>query len=361
MLRNLHSTSDKLCGGSVVGITCIRDDGSYILEWIAHHLPRGIEHFVIMTHDCADGTPQLLEALQNLGIVTHLPFTRKGKASAQWQAFKHAWTHPRVLGADWVLFFDCDEFLWIDQAFPRIQDFLGQLDAADSVAVPWRLFGSDGQVTRTNEITPRRFQKSAPADLHFPLAHLFKSLFRPTSFAKPGVHRPKSAQNADVAVWIGPDGSQLSPVVGKREGIISLYGQPSGPHQIGLNHYSLRSRKEFAVKANRGLPNHMSKIIGADYWVERNWNTEVNTRILPMLDQTDAVMQDLLQHSSVRAAHQVCMDHFNQRADALDMDLEKLRLIWQLGLMAENKPPSAESARKYIRLQNVARKSKNND
>lgn len=355
------STIDKLHGSSVTGITCIRDDGSYILEWIAHHLPRGIDHFVVMTHDCEDGTPQLLEALQDLGIVTHLPFTRKGKATAQWQAFKLAWAHPRVQTSDWALFFDCDEFLWLDPVFPCVQDFLDQLEGADAIALPWLLFGSDGQQTRGGDITPQRFQKSAPADLHFPMGHLFKTLFRPTQFTKPGVHRPKTGPAAHAPVWVGPDGTPLPPAIGARGGAISLYGQPSGRHQIGLNHYSLRSKKEFAVKAIRGLPNHMTKTVGVDYWVERNWNTQVNTRIIPMLEQTNTVMEDLLRRDAVRTAHYACMGHYNRRADALDTDVEKLRLIWQLGLISENRLPTAEDVQKYIYLQHVARRTKNDE
>jgi hypothetical protein len=346
---------------SITGITCLRDDGSYILEWIAHHLPRGIEHFVILTHDCSDGTPQLLNTLQELGVVTHLPFTCKGKATAQWQALKLAWKQPQIQSSDWALFFDCDEFLWIDPIYPKLQDFVVELTQADAIAIPWRLFGSDGQETRGDDITPRRFLKCAPSDLNFPMGHLIKSLFRPSEFAKLGVHRPKSSATTGPSVWYGPDRVRVTTPFASQEAAISLYGQTQGQHLIGLNHYSLRSRKEFAVKVDRGLPNHMRKAIGVDYWIERNWNTEVNDRILPMLEATDVVFQKLLQNDAVRAAHLKCLKHYEMRADALDLDSQKIRLLWQIGLLSENRLPSQSDARRYIYKQQLARKVLRNE
>jgi len=345
----------------VTAITCMRNDGSYVLEWIAHHLALGVEHFVVLTHDCTDGTPELLNALQEVGLVTHLPFIRKGKVTAQWQAFKLAWLEPRVQSSDWVMFFDCDEFLWLDATYPKLQDLLKDIDTTDAIALPWRLFGSDGVEARGGEITPRRFQKSAPVDLQFPMGHLIKTLFRPSKFSKPGVHRPKRDKDMPLPVWAGPDGAAMTQAFVAQEANISLFNQNFGAHIIGLNHYSLRSMREFAVKADRGLPNHMSKIIGVDYWVERNWNTEENTRILPQLEATEAVLADLLCNDYIWQAHQVCLDHYVMRDNALDLDLQKIRLIWQLSLLSENRLPSRADVKKYINQQNVARKSQINE
>ena len=42
--------------------------GPFILEWIAHHLAVGFEHFLVFTNDCDDGTVELLDALAAHGI-----------------------------------------------------------------------------------------------------------------------------------------------------------------------------------------------------------------------------------------------------------------------------------------------------
>ncbi len=96
---------------SIVGITCQRDDGAYLVEWLAHHLAAGFDRMLVLSHDCCDGSDELLQALSADPRIAHLPFEPRGKKSVQWQALKLARHHPWVDAADWVLFFDCDEFI----------------------------------------------------------------------------------------------------------------------------------------------------------------------------------------------------------------------------------------------------------
>ncbi|MEX0318707.1 MAG: glycosyltransferase family 2 protein [Ruegeria sp.] len=338
-----------------VAITCMRDDGSYILEWLAHHIPRGFDHFLILTHDCTDGTPALLNALAAAGIVTHVPFQRRGKATAQWQALKLARAHPLLETTDWALFFDCDEFLWLPPDLPTIQHLLAAFEAQsgpfDALTIPWRFYGAGGAQAREEGLTPERFVAAAPPDLHFPMAHLFKSLIRPACFDKLGVHRPKRHSGPGLPRWLAADGTPLPPIFARQSARISLYGTPRGQDRIGLNHYSLRSVEEFLVKRQRGLPNHMDRQIGLDYWVERNWNTVQDTRLLPMLDATRATLAELLSLPGVHEAHQACHAAYAKRAQQVRDNLDTLRLAWQIGLLAENRPPSPEQAALYIRDQ----------
>ena len=50
----------------------MRNEGPYILEWVAHHLATGFTDIVICTNDCVDGSPALLDRLHELGVITHL-------------------------------------------------------------------------------------------------------------------------------------------------------------------------------------------------------------------------------------------------------------------------------------------------
>jgi len=47
----------------VLCVTCIRDEGPYILDWLAHHRTLGITDFLVFSNDCSDGSDQLLDAL----------------------------------------------------------------------------------------------------------------------------------------------------------------------------------------------------------------------------------------------------------------------------------------------------------
>jgi len=347
---------------TVLGVTCLRDDGPYVVEWVAHHLAAGMGHILVLSHDCSDGSDALLDALQASGRVTHLPFGPRGRKSVQWQALKLAGDHPLVAGADWVMVFDCDEFLSLDPACGDLSGFMeqvqGQGDRPDAVAIPWRLFGSDGQVGYDPALTPERFRRAAPRDLQFPMAHLFKSLVRPKAFQKLGVHRPRRKPRRDAA-WLSAWGEPLPDSFVQNDEMITLYNHAKAHAPLAeLNHYSLRSRDEFMVKRHRGLPNHMQKPIDVGYWVERNWNTVEETRIDAMLPATRAMLEDLMTLPDVRARHDATVAAHRSRLAEIVQDVAETRFHWQLGLTTNSTPPSPEALRSYLRTMAAARGNK---
>ena len=52
--------------------TCMKDEGPFILEWLAWHKSIGIKNFVVFTNDCTDGTVEILDRLDALGELRHL-------------------------------------------------------------------------------------------------------------------------------------------------------------------------------------------------------------------------------------------------------------------------------------------------
>ncbi|MEP5154313.1 glycosyltransferase family 2 protein [Planktotalea sp.] len=335
---------------SILGITCLRNDGAYAPEWIAHHLAAGFDRMLVLSHDNTDGTDAVLEALSQDPRISYVPFAPKGKKSVQWQALKLAQDHPWLAEAEWAMFFDCDEFLCLPEG-GSVRDLIAAFEAEqgafDALALPWRLYGSAGQDRREAGLTPERFTKAAPMDVHFPLAHLFKTLNRPTAFRALGVHRPR-AKKSKPARWVGPDGSVLSPQFAAQDGAISIYGVDQGARRAWLNHYSLRSSEEFLVKRARGLPNHMEREIGLTYWAERNWNSEDAPEILPMLDATRAELESM---PDVADLVSNCLNVQAQvYREAVD-DIDVLRLQFRLGLLGSSVPPSAAEGRAFLRAQ----------
>lgn len=328
----------------------MRNDGAYAPEWIAHHLAAGVDRMLVLSHDCTDGTEAVLDGLARDARVAHLPFAPKGKKSVQWQALKLAQEHPWLAETDWALFFDCDEFLCLPDG-GGLPELIAGLEAEqgrfDALALPWRLYGSCGAERRTDGLTPERFLRAAPHDLHFPLAHLFKTLHRPEAFNALGVHRPR-AKKSKPARWLGPDGAALPQRFAQSDGAISLYGQGQGARRVWLNHYSLRSRDEFMAKRARGLPNHMEREIGLTYWAERNWNAVEAAEILPMLARTKVLLADL---PDVSGSVDACLAAQEAAvADAMGT-LEGLRLAFRLDLLTGSTPPSAAAGRAFLQAQ----------
>jgi len=326
----------------------MRNEGPHCLEWIAHHLAVGIDHFLIYTNDCDDGTDLILDALDNAGLVTHIRQFPKGKRTVQWQALKHATDHPLVADADWVLVTDCDEFINLRSPHKTLQDVFAMLpERVDAMAMPWRLFGHSGQIGMRDELTIKRFTKAAPTDIHLPLAHFFKSLFHPAAFRQLGVHRPKRKRDR-LPNWVDGGGNPLPDVFAKQDGRINMYGTQASTDLVQLNHYSLRSAESFMVKRARGLPNHTKREIGLGYWVERNFNTVEDTSIQRMIVATQAKLDQVMQIKTVsnlhEKAHQIHKNRFNEmmtnRAD--------IQLFWHLTLSATSQTPSAAFANTQI-------------
>jgi hypothetical protein len=76
-------------------VTCMKNEGPFILEWVAYHRSIGIGNFIVFSNDCADGTVELLDRLDELGLVTHLPNPAVAAGSTYFQpvALKFAEGH----------------------------------------------------------------------------------------------------------------------------------------------------------------------------------------------------------------------------------------------------------------------------
>lgn len=315
-------------GLNAVGITCIRNEGPWVLDWIAHHLSAGFTHFLVASHDCMDGTDTLLDALQEKGLVTHLPFEPEGDASVQWQAMKLLTRHDRYKSADIALFFDVDEYLVLD-GLP-MDDLIGN---ADAVPLRWHLFGHSGHGAYIDQPVSDRFIHAAPDGINLPLAHFFKTLHRPQAFRELGIHRPKGKD----AHWQTASNKRLPPEFAAQQSRINLYGVPHQGERAWLNHYSVRSIEEFVLKSARGLPNHMDKPIAAGYWAERNFNSVKDLRIAPMRAAAQAVRETL---SDLNALHAASVAQHRKALATLTSKRPIIEFMWQLELLAGSTPPT---------------------
>lgn len=342
---------------TVLALTCLRNEAPYLLDWIAHHRALGVDHFLICTHDCDDGSDRLADALEDIGLVTHLPFQPRGNKTVQWQALRLLDARPELKSHDWAMFLDVDEYLNLPEPMAGIADMIARAEGADGIAIPWRLFGSAGQEDFEDRPVTARFTRAAPADLQYPLAHLFKSLIRPRAFRQLGVHRPRHRNRGGAPVWRVSNGTPLSPGLCRDDRAITLYGQPGlsqAPLPV-LNHYSLRSSGEFLLKRDRGLPNHADRVLGAEYWAERNWNTVEDGTIGRFAVRAEAAKAALLRHAPLAEIHEKAVLWHRNRIAELLQDIENVRFVWRLGLLTGSTPPTLERTRAYIRAQMGAR------
>lgn len=311
---------------TVTGIvTTMKNEGPFILEWLAYHRSIGVEKFLIYTNDCTDGTDTLLELLQAKGLVEHRenPFRETG-LKPQHAALQAAESEEMVKALDWVVCMDVDEFINIHVGEGRLDDLYAAVPEANLISMTWRLFGnSDIHEFRDGFIT-EAFTRCAPHYCRKPhQAWGFKTLYRNIGlFKKLGVHRPKGLkpQLVDEIFWVNGSGRRMPPST-YRNAWRSTPGT-YGYDLVTLNHYAVRSAESFLVKRDRGRVNHVDRDQGTAYWFRMNNNAEEDRSIHRHLPRAraefDRLMADpeiAVQHAACVAAHRARIDELKARPD----------------------------------------------
>lgn len=316
-------------------ISVMRDEASFILEWISYHRAIGFTDFLIYSNDCADGTDAILDRLMELGIVTHVPNPRSGKKTVQWQALSRARNHPLTEQSDWIMVADVDEFLVIHPGEGRLDDLFDHLPEANGFAVPWRMFGNSGQRRFEPGLVIERFTHTTPDQMVWPLrVGQFKSLFRQDArFARLGVHRPQTEKRQPFPPnWLDGSGREVSMA---RKSFMFTREKKFDVAQ--LNHYSLGSCEDFLVKMTRGRPNHMEMPIDLGYWVERNFNDVEDLRILRHRDAVQAGIDEFLEDGELAKLHEQGIAWRRERIAGLLRDHDLFLLFSRL-VQSQNTP-----------------------
>lgn len=252
--------------GSRLMISTMKDEGPFILEWLAYHHAIGFTDFLIYTNDCSDGTDLLLDRLEQHGVVTHVrnEVLRRG---AHKSALKYALEHALYRAAEWVFVADADEFLNVKAGQGALDDLFAAFPDADAIPITWRLFSCSGKTRFTDEPLLEKLTECEPETaLPDAKARFVKTIFRPSSaIERLGLHAPvfREADRSSVT-WGGP--VTLSHNEDNPERPKSEFG-----YEIAqVNHYAVRTLDSFLFKKFRGRANHMNQDLGIDYW--RRWN-----------------------------------------------------------------------------------------
>ena len=99
---------------TLTAILCVRNEAAFLLDWLAWHRSVGVDDFVVVSNQCADGTDLMLDRLQAMGWVTHIrnaaPY---GKGGIQFSGLKLAKKAEAVRRAEWLLVLDIDEYVCV--------------------------------------------------------------------------------------------------------------------------------------------------------------------------------------------------------------------------------------------------------
>ena len=222
-------------GFDVAAVAVLKNETSYIEEWLCHHLVVGVQHFFLYDNGSEDDIYEVLRGYINHGIVTIVSFPMRG---LQRDAYNHA---LRFYGGatEWLAYFDIDEFLVPenDETLPTI---LSRFPRAEQVLVSRKEFcfsghreRPEGLVTEAYTLASENVPRVGRAEI------LAKSILRPSGVWRMGVHAADTLKGRTVNT-AGEPTAEGRPAM----------EQPSFSN-LQMNHYYTKSWEEFQVKLNR--------------------------------------------------------------------------------------------------------------
>lgn len=323
----------------ILAVLTVRNEGAFLLEWLAHHRACGFTDFLVFSNDCQDGTDAILDRLDQMGQITHVrndgPYDQGG---IQFTAYKMAEKMEIVQKADWIATLDVDEFVNIHVGDRTVGALIDRLDWASAITLTWRLFGCGGQARYHDRPVTSTFLKAAPVVMYWPWrSAMFKTLYRNDgTYRKLGVHRPRSPDKARLedSRWADGEGRELGDQF-KTTRIFSNYGR-SNYALAQLNHYPLGSMESYILKAARGRAVHSDHMLGVDYWVERNFNQEEDRSILEIAPRMQDALDQLKADDTLASLHERAVSWRHQQFELL-MKQEPYRALFGRLLMT---PPT---------------------
>lgn len=258
--------------------TCMKDEGPFILEWIAWNRAIGVTDIVVFTNDCSDGTDLLLDRLDAMGLVQHLPNPAWISGSTYFQpgALKFVQHMPAFRQADFFLSIDVDEFINIRVGEGRLTDLMATAGPFDVLSMFELNHGANGR---------EHYERGWLMDL-FPLHQTenpgpykaqrgVKSLVRLSpAIAQIRNHRPDLADGT--ATWLDGSGRALRALV--EDPTQNGADCRGGYELVVLEHFALRSLESYLVKMFRGDAVIADKRVSRRYWRSRNRNEEQTSR-----------------------------------------------------------------------------------
>jgi len=294
-------------------IATARNEGPFLLEWIAYHRAIGFDRIIILSEDSADGSEYLLDALDDADVITHVPKSDLPPAPGngyRTRAYAYALTLPEVQASDWVMVLDIDEYLNIHTGNGTVGDLLDTLDDlgdTDVFSPNWRIFGNAGYAGYADQSVLSTLTRANPDSTVLHDKHLgIKSMFRPAPVVRIGPHRPQ-LDNAHIngkvpTVWRNGSGDDVT------ERLLlkgwSVTAQTQGADLAQVNHYMIRSNAIFALHnlIDDPLGGEQSPLSVADHTVF-NTNHVNETSISRWIKATSAEVKRLRADPAINEAH----------------------------------------------------------
>ena len=296
----------------------MRNEGPFIVEWVTWYRLLGFGDVVVVTNNCTDHSPDLLDALAAAGWLHHIRHdVAEGKPITA-PKLKAARAQLSVRKADWVLVCDVDEFLVIHKGAGKLADLLpGGVPEFLGMAINWRVFGSDGQQKWADGLVHRQFFGALRVKRG--LSQFVKTIFRkPLWFSALGEHGPRKLKlrragrewGAPGMNWVNSAGQPVGEWQPGGDYLRSLPPKRSTHEVAQINHYMLRSEETFSLKRGTLSPVGRKDRYTAAYQQQANHADEIDASALRNAGEFDVLHAQAMALPDVRRLHHLCCaDH----------------------------------------------------
>lgn len=354
--------------GTLMAVSMMKDEGPYLLEWVAHHLAVGFTDILVYTNDCSDGTDDMLVRLEHLGLAHHRRNVIAKGIKPQPSAIRAAQVEPLVQGADWVMVFDADEFLCLKFGDGTLDPLLDAVTAqgANGLVVTWRIFGSGGVVDWARAPVTEQYLMAAPPDWNKGWG--VKTLFRfdHTSW-RLGIHRPKlknrvlETEFPASVKWLNGSGREM-------EDYFKFRGWRSIQRTVGydwaqMNHYAIKSIDAYAIRKARGNVNNKADKYNDDYWALQDRNEVRDDTMLRYSARRREIFEGLLSDPELNRLHFAALERAEAKLAAFKASgdyegfVAGLKAAGQVPIhKVEAKPPKERDPEKIAQLMSEVEK-----
>lgn len=235
--------------GGIALVTCVKNEGRYIAEWIEFHLAVGVVHFHLYDDGCDDDTIEIAQRLLGPSRLTVMPW--KGRLidtptqnllNSQAIAFAHSILN---FGGryDRMAFIDVDEFL-LPKKGDTLEEALAGAKGFPNISLPWHMFGTSGHKSRPAGSLLRNYTiRGANPLSRLKNASNFKCIVDPCQVSEVSIHHFSTAAHGESTA---NDRGDVHSRKGRKDQ--SFYSADF----LQLNHYYSKSEEDLREKLERG-------------------------------------------------------------------------------------------------------------